>query len=196
MTEVKVKKRTYLYLGIFLCGVIAANILGIAFAKNLGMINTYYMNRYLYTDTLGRELFVYLFYHRVPEWLLLLVLSIGIYKTIVVDCYITYICFSAGFLSVISIMNYGINGIGLAFAFYFPQWLFYGPMIGIWFMALKYYKQKKMHTGIYVANKKNQAAISFVLCMFVAGICMVMGVFLESYVNPHVLKWIIGYLQG
>jgi len=183
-------------MGIFLCGVVCANIMGVAFAKDFGLINTFYMDRYVYTDTLEKELFVYLFYQRVPEMLLLIILSIGIYKTLVVDCYMAYICFSAGFLSVISIMNYGIAGIGLAIALYFPHWILYISMLGIWQNSLLYYKQKKKYSGLYASNQKKTVVVPFCIGMLGVFVCLNVGIFLESYVNPYILKWVIGYLQS
>ena len=104
------KKSTFLFVFVFLGGVICANILGVVAGKELGAMNEYFMNRYMYADIQGQELFPFLFYERAPKFLVLLLLSIGIFGTFIVDGYIGYLGFSVGFLSVIAIMNYGIKG--------------------------------------------------------------------------------------
>ncbi|MBO5372006.1 MAG: stage II sporulation protein M [Lachnospiraceae bacterium] len=185
------KKSTYIFFFVFLSGVICANILGVATGRDLGVINSYFMNRYIYADIQGRELFLYLFYERVPEMVLLFVLSIGIYGTIVADVYICYLGFSVGFLSVISIMNYGIKGIGLMFGFFFPQWLFYVPMIGIWYYALYLYKNQKQSSFYRVGDNTKKRKIKYLLYSFLATGMLFGGILLESYVNPYLLQKII-----
>lgn len=189
------RKSTYVFFFVFLGGVIFANILGIASGKDLGAINSYFMNRYMYADIQGRELFLYLFYERVPRIVVLFILSIGIYGTLVVDGYICYLGFSVGFLSVISIMNYGIPGIGLIFCFFFPQWLFYGPMIGVWYYILHLHRDKKnKREGRYIGEYMRKQKIRYLLCFFFAIGMLFGGIFLESYVNPHLLQRIIRIL--
>lgn len=185
------KKSTYLFFFVFLSGVICANILGIASGRDLGAINSYFMNQYMYADIQGRELFLYLFYERVPEMLLLFILSIGIYGTVVVHAYICYLGFSVGFLSVISIMNYGMSGIGLMLGFFFPQWLLYLPMLGIWYHGLYLYKNQKPGIGYVFADKRKGQRMKFFIYFLLALGMLFGGIFLESYANPYLLQKII-----
>lgn len=183
------KKSTALFFFIFLCGVICANILGIASGRELGAINEYFMNRYLYADIQGREMFLYLFYERVPEFFLLFVLSIGIYGTVVVNVYICYLGFSVGFLAVISIMNYGVKGILLLAGFFLPQWILYFLVIAIWFYELKFYKEKGKD---YIrGDHRKKRKMGYVLSFMAAALLLFVGIFLESYVNPFLLQKII-----
>lgn len=175
------KKSTFLFFLVFLSGVIGANILGVASGRELGAMNQYFINRYMYADIQGRELFLFLFYERVPKFFLLLFLSIGIYGTLVADGYICYLGFSVGFLSVIAIMNYGIKGILLMLGFFLPQWLFYGPVIALWYYELKYYK------GAERKSRHLKGIVSFLLAVVLFGL----GLFMESYVNLGLLQNII-----
>ncbi len=183
------KKNTTLFFLIFLSGVICANVLGIAAGRELGAMNEYFINRYMYADIQGRELFPFLFYKRIPEFFLMLVLSAGIYRTLVADVYICYIGFSVGFLSVIAIMNCGMKGILLMFGFFFPQWLFYAPVLVLWRYGLMRYKGiGKEHISMErkkAQHMKASAWIFLVLALFF------MGLFTESYVNPFFLQKIV-----
>jgi stage II sporulation protein M len=184
-----VKKSTFLFVFVFLGGVICANILGVVAGKELGAMNEYFMNRYMYADIQGQELFPFLFYERAPKFLVLLLLSIGIFGTFIVDGYIGYLGFSVGFLSVIAIMNYGIKGVLLLLGFFFPQWLFYVPALILWYYEVRYYKGAG-RTAAY-GEQKNKKHIKLAVSLMLAGILLFSGLFLESYVNPFFLQNII-----
>lgn len=187
------KKSTFLFFAVFLGGVIIANIMGIASGKELGAMNEYFINRYMYADINGRELFLYLFYQRIPKFFLLLFLSIGIYGTLIVDGYICCMGFSVGFLSVIAIMNYGIKGILFMLGFFLPQWLFYVPVIAIWYFELRCYKRTEKD---YRSLKRNSNyPVKYAVSLIIAGVLFLLGLFMESYVNPFFLQKIIRFLR-
>lgn len=182
------KKGTYLFFLSFMAGVLMANFLGIASGRDTCAMGEYYMNRYLYTEITGRELFVYLFYERVPKMFFLLVLSIGIGMWIVYS-YVAYLGLSIGILSVISIINYGVKGILLVSAFLFPQWICYVPVIFLWYGFLQEKRKAKREYSIGERRRGKRAG----WLVFAAGgmALMICGIFLESYVNPQILRGII-----
>ncbi len=183
------KKTTFLFFLLFLGGVICANVSGVVSGRELGAMNEYFMNRYMYADIQGSELFPFLFYERAPGFLLLVLLSVGIYGTLVADGYISYLAFSTGFLSVVAIMNYGIKGVLLLLGFFFPQWLFYVPALILWYYEVRYYKGAG-RTAAY-GEQKNKKHIKLAVSLMLAGILLFSGLFLESYVNPFFLQNII-----
>lgn len=182
------KKGTYLFFISFLAGVLVANFLGAALGKDTGAMGEYYINRYLYTDISGRELFVYLFYQRVPKVFLLFLLSAGIGIWVIYG-YVFYLGFSIGMLSVISIISYGIKGVLLMWGFLFPQWIFYIPVLFFWYGFLR--EKQKGRRELYAGEKKMGKRAEYL--MFAAGglMLMICGIFLESYVNPQILRSII-----
>lgn len=180
------KKSTCLLFFVFLVGVICANLMGIAFGKELGAMSGYFVNRYLYADIHGRELFLYLFYQRMPEILLLFLAGLSRYGVAVIGGWIGCLCFSVGFLSVIELMNYGIAGILLLIGFCIPQWLIYIPVCILWF---RYSRKRMRETEEERNNWRLLPAVLFLLFLILAGL------FLESYVNPFLLKKIIQILN-
>ena len=183
------KKSTFLFFLVFFAGVICANILGVVSGRELGAMNEYFINRYMYADIQGRGLFPFLFFKRVPEFLLLLFLSVGVYGTLIVDGYIGYIGFSVGFLSVIAIMNYGMKGILLMFGFFLPQWLFYAPILALWRVKLMDYKG--MGKDTLSGERKGIGQVKLAAAFVTAFVLLLLGVFMESYVNPFFLQKII-----
>ena len=181
------KKVTYLFFISFLAGVLAANFLGIALGRDTGAMGEYYMNRYLYTDISGRELFVYLFYERVPRAFLLFLLSAGVGIWMIYG-YVLYLGLTIGILSVISIISYGVKGVLLMFAFLFPQWIFYIPVLFVWYGFLG--EKRRVRRELAGDRKMGKKAEWLV---FAAGgmVLLICGIFLESYVNPHILRSVI-----
>lgn len=181
------KKGTYLFFISFLAGVLVANFMGIASGKDTGAMGEYYMNRYLYTDIAGRELFVYLFYERVPRAFLLFLLSAGIGIWIIYG-YVLYLGLSIGMLSVISIISYGVKGVLLMWAFLFPQWILYIPVVFLWYGFLR---ERRKARREFAGEKKMGKRAEYL--MFAAGgmMLLICGIFLESYVNPQILRSII-----
>lgn len=186
------KKHTFLFFLVFLGGVICANILGVAWGRELGAMNEYFMSRYMYADIQGRELFPFLFYKRIPEFFLLLFFSVGIYGTFIIDGYIAYLGFSLGFLSVIAIMNYGIRGVLLMAGFFLPQWLFYVPMLILWRIRLRQYKGLDKEYSFEGRRKRGNMKLAVVLAE--AAVLVLLGLFMESYINPFFLQKIIRIL--
>lgn len=186
------KKNTFYFFLIFAGGVICANILGIVSGRELGAVSEYFVNRCLYAEIRGQELFPYLFYERAPGFFLLLFLSVGIYGTWIADGYIAYLGFSAGFLSVISIMSFGIRGVLLMLGFFLPQWLFYAPLLAIWRQELRRYKG--IGEGNAFGEQKKTRHMKLAGSAVIALVLLLAGLFAESYVNPYFLQKIIRML--
>lgn len=170
-----------------MAGVLVANFFGIASGRNIGAMGEYYMNRYLHTEISGGDLFVYLFYERVPKVCILLVLSLGVGIWIVYS-YLAYLGFSVGILTVISIINYGVKGILLMWAFLFPQWICYVPALFVWYGFLLEKRKAKREYALGERRRKKGAGFVFAAGGAVLLIC---GIFLESYINPQILRSII-----
>lgn len=182
------KKGTYLFFIAFMAGVLIANFLGTASGREAGAMGEYYMNRYLYTEISGRELFVYLFYARVPRASVLLVLSIGVGMWIVYG-YVAYLGLSIGILLVLSIINYGVKGILLMWAFLFPQWLCYAPALILWYRFLM---EKPKGRQEYALGEKRRGRGAGWIGFALGGMaCIICGIFMESYINPQILRSII-----
>ncbi|MDE6904464.1 MAG: stage II sporulation protein M [Lachnospiraceae bacterium] len=182
------KKGTYLFFVSFMAGVLMANFLGIASGRDTGAMGEYYINRYLYTDISGRELFVYLFYERVPRAFLLFLLSAGIGVWMIYG-YVLYLGITIGMLSVISIINYGVKGVLLMSAFLFPQWICYIPVLFVWYGFLG--ERRRVRRELYAGDRKMGKKAEWLV--FAAGgmVLLICGIFLESYINPYILRSVI-----
>lgn len=99
-------------------------------------------------------------------------------KRRMVSVYLGIFSFLAGGLCVSSVLELGISGILIFFASLIPQYLLYGFAWSILFLHCYYYPSVKMN-----ATK-----------MIVFVVFFLVGVILEIYVNPALLKVMIGIL--
>lgn len=174
---------------LFVFGVVFANMMGKAAGKDLGIMSGYFMDKYMYADIQGRELFLYLFYKRFFEWFWLILLGIGIYGMVAFHLYIGFLGFSFGFLSVITIMNYGAKGILLMLGFLFPQYLCYIPGILMMYYGISSWKSSKSKSQMQESGRYQRAYL-FPMILLMCGL-LFFGILSESYVNPYILQNII-----
>lgn len=101
--------------------------------------------------------------------------------------------FSVGFMLSTAIAKYGMKGIFLVLGSLFPQYLFYFPVYILCCYLASYLRQRMRQDRIgngsdrgYIYGAWLTAAVG-ILLIFLA------GVFLESYVNPTILKKILKF---
>lgn len=81
--------------------------------------------------------------------------------------------FSLGILTSASVLRYSLRGLLLILAGIFPQYLLYVPAICL---------------TLYLCRKRRLPGTRLVLQCFLLSIVVVIGCFLESYVNPYIVS--------
>ncbi len=178
-------------LATFVGGIFAANLMGREAVSNAGILNDYFVEKFQYTEINGENLFFYIVGERVPLLLLLFVLSFTSFGILGGIFMLGWQGFSVGFMLSTAIAKYGVKGILLVLAGLFPQYLFYFPVYLLYCYLTVYLRQR-----IAVERYDN---ISQRYYIFSAGILLIMcflviffaGIFLESYINPFILKQIL-----
>ena len=162
----------------FFIGVIYENII---FKKNFVTTEIFSksnLQRFLQTDVIAEKYFWYVIKDRLFFLLLICVLGCTKWKKTIVTICLLLIGFFSGTLCVASALSLGIKGILLCIAGLFPHMLFYGFLYGMLFIYWFHYPEKQW----------NRAKLLFVLLMFIVGII------LEIYVNPIIVKLMIGII--
>lgn len=77
--------------------------------------------------------------------------------------------------------------------FFLPQWIFYVPVIAIWYLGLKRYKG--IRTECVSADRRGNDPIRYVILFVIGAVLLLLGIFMESYVNPFLLQKIIRFLK-
>lgn len=162
----------------FFIGVIYENII---FKKNFVTTEIFSksnLQRFLQTDVIAEKYFWYVIKDRLFFLLLICVLGCTKWKKTIVTICLLLIGFFSGTLCVASALALGMKGIILCIAGLFPHMLFYGFLYGMLFIYWFHYPEKQW----------NRAKLFFVLLMFIVGLI------LEIYVNPIIVKFMIGII--
>lgn len=180
-------------LGAFTAGIFVANLMGREAVSNAGILNDYFVEKFQYTEINGQNLFFYIIGERVPMLLLLLLLtltSLGIAGGILM---LDWQGFSVGFMLSTAIAKYGMKGILLILGSLFPQYVFYFPVY-ILYCYLAVYLRRRMYKD-RAGNGSDRRYIYGAWLIAAIGILAVFitGIFLESYINPTILKKILKF---
>lgn len=174
----------------FVIGIIVANIMEKKHLSEFGIWNTYFIEKFKYTHIDSMEIFLYIFEIRMPAILLLVLLIVTEWGTIAAALFLAWQGFAAGFLMAVAIIGYGLKGILLIATAAFPHYFIY-IAIYIVYIYLADFLKGKIQFRSY-RNGKNIKTIF--LCLIVGLLILsvyITGVFLESYVNPYLLRQIL-----
>ena len=174
----------------FVAGIFAANLMGREAVSNAGVLNDYFIEKFQYARVDGQNLFFYIVGERMPLLLLLFALvftSFVIFGGILV---LGWQGFSVGFMLSTGIAKYGIKGIVLVLGGLFPQYLFYLAVYVSYCYVAVFLRRRSAGEGREIMDRKlvyGMGGISFAVLLLV----FAAGIFLESYVNPMILKNIL-----
>lgn len=162
----------------FFIGVIYENIVSKSQEVTTELFLKSNLQRYLQIDIIAEKYLWYVIKDRVFILLLICLLSCVKWKKLFVSLCMILIGFFAGTFCVASLLHLGIKGLLLCIAGLFPQLLFYGFLYGMLFIYWFHYP----------ARQWNRTKTLFIILTFV------IGLILEIYVNPLVVKYIISIL--
>ena len=171
---------------IFLALCLAGFVGGILYANTgardhilaAGIFSDYFLEQYGQTSIDGEEFLWFVLQKRSLPLILVCALGCTRLRRAVAVGFLAWTGFSGGILMTSAVLQTGIRGIFLCLAALFPHFLFYGAA---WVILLWYFFQ-------YPKVEWNRMkTLGFLLLTAV-------GMLLECYVNPVLLKWMIGSL--
>lgn len=174
----------------FVAGIFAANLMGREAVSNAGVLNDYFIEKFQYTKVNGQNLFFYIMGERVPLLLLLLFLIFTVLGILGGILLLGWQGFSVGFMLSTGIAKYGGKGILWVLGGLFPHYFFYLPVyIGYCCVAVVLRQRLRGEGGVMPDRR-----LVYGMGIFAAFVLLAMfaaGIFLESYVNPAILKNIL-----
>lgn len=152
--------------------------------------------RFGYTSIYKEGFFYYIFKNRIEFFLLLVVSSFTSLMKIVFHFFVFWCGMSGGVIGITLLWKFGIKGILLFFGLFFPHIFLYIPcFLGLMNSLYKFQQPGKIttqyHYGVKYADKR--AIASFLLLVLAFLFLLLVGILVESYVNPFVLKKITGF---
>lgn len=185
ISEHCVKKERWGIMIAFLGGIVFANLLGKELLATYGVLNDYYLSRYLTHAASGNRLFCYVLIERGKMALLIFLLGRALSGRIFSGLLKGMISAGFGFLMVVAIVNLGVRGIAVSVCGLLPQWGFY-------LAALFCYT---WGSGSDESSWRKRVRVRDTSVCIVRGICTVLllllGVAAESYVSPVLLGYIL-----
>ncbi len=178
----------YWYLLGFFLGIIGANLLFKETGSPSGFLAVYgtvaskeFIN--------SKALFEYLLFHRGIYFLFICLTGVTYIGFFIVTLSLLWFGFLAGNLLTIFTLEYGLKGLMAGIVCFIPQILFYLPGWLLLFYLVMLISKK-------IWKKREKENIDYGVYAFYclgAGICILLGIWLESYVNQNFLSWIFKY---
>ena len=160
----------------FLAGILYTNLLSKDYIASAGSFSNYFLSQYQQMDIDTGEFLWYILRARSIPLILACALGSTKLRKWVVVVFLLWTGFSSGFLMTSAVLQIGIKGIALCLMALFPHFLFYGAayVVLLWY----YFQYPKVEWN-------RMKTVCFLLLTAV-------GLILECYVNPVLLKWLIG----
>lgn len=136
------------------------------------------LERYLKTDIVAEKYFWYVLKERILLFAIICVLGCMKWKKFFVALCLGVVGFLAGILTVSAVLQLGIKGILFCLVGIFPQGILYSISFTILFAYWYQFPERRW----------NRTKLLFVIVSFI------LGIVLETYVNPLLLKWVIQIL--
>lgn len=177
----------------FLVGIVIANLGAKQFLNQAGIFGDYFFVKFQNTKVEFLELFWFVVQKRMKWIFLIWILSLTILG---VPCiWVTYLWngLLGGILLSLSVMRMGFGGILICFLGVLPQFFLYVPIIFL-FLDKAYsvsLSQYGKHKKFSYSSSQKKDFLSYLSFLFLILVIMILGIFLESYVNPMIMKQIL-----
>lgn len=180
-------------LGAFVAGIFLANLMGREAVSNAGILNDYFVEKFQYTEINGQKLFFYILGERIPLLILLLFLTLTTLGMIGGILMLGWQGFSVGFMLSAAIAKYGVKGILLVLGGLFPQYLFYFAVYILYCYFAAYLRQRLNRSKMGSNSERGYIFGAWLIAVVGILLIFIMGIFLESYINPIILKNILKF---
>lgn len=162
----------------FMLGILYANFLSKDYIASQGILSGFFLKQYVQTEVEVGEYFWYVLKLRAMPVIFAGALGCTKARKAVVTAGLLWTGFSSGMMLTAAVMQMGVKGIILCLAALLPHVIFYVSACLILFWYLFHYPETKWN-------------LSKTVCF---GLLYMLGILLECYVNPVILKAFIGTL--
>lgn len=167
----------------FICGVIVINILGDKISLEVSLLNQYYIQHMIQAKFAKGEMFWYLLGERLPVAILLFVMHFTNIRNAVMHLFVIYLGFGLGIIMLTFVISFGGLGILVSAMATFPQVIVYA--FGYFFLVkLSAFAMEEIQAGTLSVRYK----MFLLLCSALFFGVIMLGIILESYINPCFLK--------
>lgn len=177
----------------FILGILLANFMGREKTAGAGVLNDYFIEKFKYGSINKENLFFYIMGERMPFAILLLLLAFSSLGLAIGILNLGWQGFTIGFMLSAAIGKYGANGILLVLAGLFPHYIFY-LIVYTGYCSITIFLRQRLSmcvkTGSVSREQIRLYGIGVLLGLLLLFV-FITGIFLESYLNPLILKNIL-----
>ncbi len=177
----------------FMIGILLANFMGREKTAGAGILNDYFIEKFKYAGINRENLFFYIMGERMPIVILLLILSFSSFGIVIGMLNLGWLGFSVGFMFSAAVAKYGMGGILLIAGGMFPQYILYAVSY-FGYCSLSVFLGRGLHNVVPTGGVSREQMRMYSMGILVGGallLIFVTGIFLESYLNPIILKKIL-----
>ena len=176
-------------------GIVVANLFCETYKNQVVILSTYLLTKYPTAEVDSARLFQYCIQVRLMPILYIGIFSLTMFGGIYCMGYLLWLGFSFGALLSAATLQFGLRGVLLCVTGMIPQFLLYIPVT-----AAALYFGNGLYRRLYVdcdlgghsGLVRRSFFIRYALVFFILFIVSIIGVFLESYVNPILFKKVLG----
>lgn len=185
------KKGMFVFLTGMCIGILAANLFCEDYSNRVMILSSYLLEKYPAMNIEGERLFQYCIQIRLMPVLYIGIFSLTMFGGIYLMGYLLWLGFAFGALLSVATIRFGLKGILLCVVGMLPQFIIYVPVT-----AASLYYGNEIYRRLYVEYEsdihsgrgKRSFFLRYALIFMVLFIVSIIGVILESYVNPLILK--------
>ena len=181
----------FVFLAGMCIGIFAANLFCEDYSSQVMVLSAYLLEKYPAMNIEGARLFQYCIQVRLMPILYIGVFSLTVLGGFYLMGYLLWLGFAFGALLSAATIRFGWKGILLCVVGMLPQFLVYVPAtVAALYYGNEIYKRLyvEYESDIHTGRGRRLFFLRYALIFLLLFVVSIMGVFLESYVNPILLK--------
>ncbi|MBQ2801803.1 MAG: stage II sporulation protein M [Lachnospiraceae bacterium] len=176
----------------FLVGIVVGNFLIPQTGGEAGIMSAYFLNKFEYMKIESASLFTFILEKRMKIYIILVIGGVTSFGCLMAYGYTTWLGVSTGAFMSICILRMGMMGILVSLVSLLPQYLIYVPIYI--FLIWRIQENQQLFGNCTGKKEKQRVWVKYFIIMLVAGVVLLAGIFLESNVNPFLMKKILKFI--
>ncbi len=176
----------------FLLGIIVGNFLIPDAGGEAGVMSAYFLDKFEYMEIEYNSLFVYILEKRMKIYIVLTVCGVTAFGCVLAYGYTTWLGVGTGAFMSICILRMGMMGILVGVVSLLPQYFIYIPVYV--FLIWRIREIQELLGNCAGKRERQKICMKYFLMMTVAGGILLVGIFIESSVNPFLMKKILKFI--
>ena len=155
-------------------------------------MSAYFLNKFEYMKIESASLFTFILEKRMKIYIILVIGGVTSFGCLMAYGYTTWLGVSTGAFMSICILRMGMMGILVSLVSLLPQYLIYVPIYI--FLIWRIQENQQLFGNCTGKKEKQRVWVKYFILMLVAGVVLLAGIFLESNVNPFLMKKILKFI--